>query len=633
MGLFVPRGSWHDRRCVSVILVGLLAIVQIAGAPTSIGAANPVTAQRAIVRTETRLGRTDVQKRITIAISLAPLVNHQEMDDFLVQLTDPKSPSYQHYLTPQGFTAKFLDPAARAQSADFLKNNGLTVTDTGVGSVIDATGTVGQVERAFAVTLSDYRDASGKMFYANDKTPALPTALAPHITAVLGLDSASVVYSHIAKPTNPTPHAVAPNTATGCAGATGVGAYTPNQFATAFDFDALYAEGFRGEGQTVAVIEFSDWSTADSDTYKACFGSTTSVNRVNVDGGTTVDPDGQGEVNLDVDVILGMLPKLAALNVYVSSGTGAAYIDTYQAMATDNTATMLSTSWGGCEFLDGTPNATETAENTIFFQMATQGQQIFAASGDDGADDCQRQTTPPTTNLSTDDPASQPYVVAVGGTTVTINGASNAYVSETVWNHSGFGTGGGLSQHWARPSWQTGPGTTNTYSNGKREVPDIAAPGDPDTGYITFNGGAWGVVGGTSGSAPFLAAGFALVNQAYVAREGRRIGFTSPSLYRLLAHNVDALRDVTVGNNCSQAAGECVTAGGIYPATPAFDLTTGVGTPKFTAIAAALIPPNSLPAPQPTASPVSGGNPLPKSRPAGQPVVGAVPAPLPSPRP
>ena len=346
MGVSVPRGWWHDRGWVSVIMVGLLAIAQIAGVPYSVGAANPLTAQQTIVRTETSVGRTDVQKRITIAVSLAPLVNQHEMDDFLAQLTDPKSPSYQHYLTPQGFTAKFLDPAARAQSADFLRNNGLTVTDTGVGSVIDATGTVGQIERAFAVTLNDYKDASGKTFYANDKTPALPTALAPHITAVLGLDSASVAYSHIAKPTNPAPQAVAPNNATGCAGARGVGAYTPNQFATAFDFDALYAAGFRGEGQTLAVLEFSDWSTADSDTYKTCFGSTTPVNRINVDGGTAVDPDGQGEVNLDVDVILGMLPKLAALNVYVSSGDGAAFIDTYQAMATDNTATMLSTSWG-----------------------------------------------------------------------------------------------------------------------------------------------------------------------------------------------------------------------------------------------------------------------------------------------
>jgi kumamolisin len=235
--------------------------------------------------------------------------------------------------------------------------------------------------------------------------------------------------------------------------------------------------------------------------------------------------------------------------------------------------------------------------------------------------------------LSTDDPAGQPYVVAVGGTTVTINSSSNAYVSETVWNHDGFGTGGGLSQNWARPSWQTGPGTTNAYSNGKREVPDIAAPGDPNTGYVVFSGGAWTVIGGTSGAAPFLAAGFALVNQAYVAREGRRIGFTSPSLYRLLAGNVGAFRDVTVGNNCTQAAGECVTAGSIYPATAAFDLTTGVGTPKFAEIAANLVPPNSLPSSQPTVSPVSGGNPLPTSRPAGPPVGGATPAPLPSPRP
>lgn len=643
MDWWVPRGARRARRYVSVIIVGLLALAQLAGAASGVGAADPVTAQTAIARAETKLGPTAAQKQIAIAVSLAPLVTQQGMDDFLAQLADPRSPSYQHYLTPKEFTARFLDPAGRAAVADSLKSKGLTVRDTGVGSVINATGTVGQVERAFGVTLNDYTDASGRTFYANDRTPALPTAVAPRIKAVLGLDNAPAWHSHVAKPTNPTPHAVQPHNPAGCPGAvnavSSIG-FTPNQFATAFDFDSLYNAGFRGEGQTLALFELSDWLSGDSDTYKACFGSTTPVNRIAVDGGTAVDTNGQVEVNLDIDVMLGMLPKLAALNVYVSPNSGQGVVDQYQRMATDDSASVISTSWGICENFAGPtsgPGSVVAAENTIFFQMATQGQQIFAASGDDGSEDCFRSGL---TLLNTDDPASQPYMVGVGGTTANINFQTNAYVGETVWNDGfGGGGGGGLSHNWVRPSWQTGPGVVNGFSNGTREVPDIAAPADPSTGYVVFSGGLgalgasdWNVIGGTSGAAPFTASGFALTNQALVARLGHRLGFTSPYLYKILTNNPGVLHDVTVGNNCVQATGPCATAGNVYPATAGYDLATGVGTPKVGAIANYLpsLFPNVSPAPR---GPTSGGTapspPLPPPRSGGTATVTGTPAPRP----
>jgi len=183
---------------LSFVIVAVLALGPIMSVPVTVGAAAPVTAQAAIARNETIVGRTDAQTRITLAVALAPLVNQRGMEDFLAGLSDPQSPSYQKYLTPKEFALKFFDPAGRAQVTDFLKRNGLAVKDTGLGSIINATGTAAQVAQAFSVTLNDYRDANGKTFHANDKTPALPTTLAPRITAVLGLDTAPKAHSHIA---------------------------------------------------------------------------------------------------------------------------------------------------------------------------------------------------------------------------------------------------------------------------------------------------------------------------------------------------------------------------------------------------------------------------------------------------
>lgn len=643
-----PTGLWGGKQLnghglsavrryhrLSFVIVAVLVLAQIAGASITVGAADPITAQASIARNETAIGLTDARTRITLAISLAPLVNQRGMENFLAGLSDPQSPSYRKYLTPKEFATQFFDPAGRAQVADFLKSRGLMVTDTGLGSIINATGSVAAVAQAFSVTFNDYRDASGKTFYANDKTPALPTALAPHITALLGLDNAPKAHSHIARPTQPTVHAATGQNATGCSGALRVGGYTPNQFGTAFDFDTLYTAGFHGEGQTLALFELSDYPDSDVAAYKNCFGlNTTAVQRVNVDGGTT-DFTGQDEVNLDVDIMLGMLPKATKINIYVAPNYGSGLVDEYQRIANDNRASVISTSWGLCEFYAGGagPGTVLGAENTIFFQMASQGQQIFAASGDDGSEDCARGGGP--TLLNTDDPASQPFMVGVGGTTVTINPQTNAYVSETVWNHGGGGGGGGLSTNWGRPNWQTGPGTTNAYTNNMREVPDIAAPADPNTGYIVYSGGAWALYGGTSGAAPLTAAGFALINQALLARVGHHLGFTNPSLYTTLANAPSVYHDVTVGNNCAEGP-DCTTAGNVYPATAGFDLATGVGTPKMGAIANYLAPPPPpAPAPRPLPSPRPGPNigggatpiPLPPTR---SPTGGTgVPAPIP----
>src|SRR5207249_2783109 len=158
---------------------------------------------------------------------------------------------------------------------------------------------------------------------------------------------------------------------------------------------------------------------------------------------------------------------------------------------------------------------------------AAQGIPVFAASGDDGAYDCKEDpkpngkhvfrepgaagtgTTPPalpTRTPSVDYPSSDPNVVAVGGTNLQLNSNGNRS-SETAWT----GAGGGTSDFWPRPAWQTGPGLP---VNDKRNSADVSLVADPWTGYAVYFQGNWETAGGTSFAAPNWAALWALVDEA-----------------------------------------------------------------------------------------------------------------------
>jgi kumamolisin len=126
------------------------------------------------------------------------------------------------------------------------------------------------------------------------------------------------------------------------------------------------------------------------------------------------------------------------------------------------------------------PRAYRTADSIIFAEAAAPGQSWFAASADGGAYDCG------TSALAVDYPGSDPYVAATGGTTLGL-AVTGAYSSEKAWS----GAGGGLSVVFAQPAYQHGPGVTNVYSNGARQVADIAFNSDPSTGYSVYYNGSW----------------------------------------------------------------------------------------------------------------------------------------------
>jgi kumamolisin len=196
---------------------------------------------------------------------------------------------------------------------------------------------------------------------------------------------------------------------------------------------------------------------------------------------------------------------------------------------------------------------------------------VLAASGDSGAYGCQD------TALSVGLPASDPYVTAVGGTTL-YSDAAGGYGHEAGWEGplQGAGTGGGLSRFFLRPAWQTGTGV----GNGMREVPDVAADADPLTGYLIYVSGSWQVIGGTSAATPLWAGLVALADQAAAGERKPPLGFLNPALYTLGSSGASSpspFHDVTIGGNL------------FYSAGPGWDYATGWGSPDAAVLVPALL--------------------------------------------
>src|SRR5437879_4127895 len=166
--------------------------------------------------------------------------------------------------------------------------------------------------------------------------------------------------------------------------------------------------------------------------------------------------------------------------IYEGPNTTQGLNDTYNRIVTDNKSQVATISWGLCEASTG--RAELMTLDTIFKQAAAQGISFFAAAGDAGAYDCGD------TNLAVDSPASDPYITAVGGTNLQLKAGGPGYGSESVWSNpgaiqrgpKGAGGGGGLSNTFKQSAWQTGPDVKNPYSNGFREVPDVADNADPN---------------------------------------------------------------------------------------------------------------------------------------------------------
>jgi pseudomonalisin len=524
---------------------------------------------------------------VTLSLNLR---NEAKLDQFLEDLHTPGSASYGKFLTPAQFAEKFAptEKDVAAVVAHLSKSGFINITVSPNRQLVSADGTAATVQTGFRTSLKRFQQ-DGRNVFANTDAAQVPAALSNIVGSVLGLQNVALAQTH---------HRFVLDAAPGSAlqakvtpAATPVA--TPHSPA---QFPAIYNAGSTptASNTTVGIISEGDISPTITDlkaftTAKGLATVNTAVVQTGPAGSDYSDTSGQVEWNLDSQTITGTSGGVKKLIFYASPDMQFSSITTsYNKAVTDNLAKVINVSLGGCE-ADTHSTGTQAADDNVFKQAVAQGQTFSISTGDAGTYNCQTSSISGApgvpTNKSTYDvsePASSPYVIAVGGTTLYTN--AGAYSSETVWNEglSAIGvydaqgdsdptkrlwaTGGGFSKYEAIPSYQKGVVTAGKTTRG---LPDIAFDAASASGATIYYNGQTGTVGGTSLAAPIFTGVWARLQSA----NANGLGFPAASFYKYfpLAANAALLHDVISGTNgASSSYG--------YKAAKGWDATTGFGS-------------------------------------------------------
>jgi hypothetical protein len=660
-----------------------------------------VVIQRAavIVAGDRRLGRLAGADTVRGAIVLRPR-NDAALTRFIASVTDPHSAAFDHYLPAGAFAARF-GPAAgtRTAVAAALRAQGLHADAPSTdGLIIPFSGTAADADALFSTSIHTVALSDGAVGRATSTPVSLPSSIAASVAAVVGLND-TVAAQRIASPSaspsgahdasrvsgaraaevSATAASAAPHAcAAASTDAVKNNGLTDDAVAGAYGAGGLYGAGDTGAGQHIAVYELEPFLRSDVRTFDSCYfgsaGSAAMMRRlhvIGVDGGAPYGT-GSGEASLDVEDLSALAPG-ATIDVYVGPSANAYdSLDEYAEIVDQDRDRVVSTSWGLCEsaMRRGEPGEQE-AENLLFQQAAAQGQTIFAAAGDSGSDDCSGHArvgpAGGSNPVAVDDPASQPYVVGVGGTAIT--DATPGHVTEHAWNDgAAYGAGGGgISDDWAMTAWQRSARIRGLALPGDRDwdagdylqqeagfaggycdaeagdgadtpcrlVPDVSAQADEFTGAVTIysreyasarhHRTGWSTVGGTSSAAPIWAASLALIDAspacAAAGESARGVGFAAPLLYEIAsdpARDAASFTDVRTGDNDLYGLDD----GHVFTAGPGDDLTTGLGSPilsgatgtaglaDYTCELAASSPGPAVSAVMPSSGSVAGGQQL-----------------------
>ncbi len=577
------------------------------------------------------LGATNHADRQSLQVYLAPKGGEAALKAAVAAVSTPGSAQYRHFLTPAAYYNRFAPSAAETSSVTaWLKSVGLTVTSADAHNrFLNVTGSAAAAESAFGVSLQTYSH-DGQTVQAPSGTASVPTSVASSVLAVSGLDTTvrtskvqaapppafangrpcSAYYGQIlatdkADYTTPLP------TFEGKTLPYAVCGYTGPQFRAAYEGGTT----LDGTGATVGIIDAyaaptiakdaEEYATDNGDGSYAP-GQLTQTKFTPFTHQGLCGPSGwYGEETLDVEAVHAMAPA-ADIHFYGAASCLNDDLLTAARTAVDqDTVQIISNSYGDTE-----ANATAdyiAASEQVFMQGAMEGIGFTFSSGDDG-DELQA-----TGIKQADYQTSDPYVTAVGGTSTAIGrtgnlegqtgwGTEKYSLSGSTWKPVGYlyGSGGGYSKLFNRPSYQDGVVPANAPAG--RAVPDVAMDADPTTGMLigesqTYPDGkvAYGQyrIGGTSLASPLFAGMTALRIQA----AGSSLGFLNPTIYGQVAQGAGTFTDVKgplkdVGNvRVDYVNGVDPTDGLLYSVrtfnqdsslvvTKGWDDVTGVGVPS-----------------------------------------------------
>jgi subtilase family serine protease len=578
-------------------------------------------------------GTVPAGQRLAAKVWLAPR-NAAQLTTLAQAVSDPASAQYQQFITADQYRAQFAPTSAQvATVSQWLTSSGLTVDQVGPdGHYLAVSGSASAVESAFAAQIGTYV-VNSKPERAPASDLSVPDNVAASVLAVSGLatfghrvqandlgapdgfvngDQCSSYYGQKVATDQPSfaggsvPYAVC--------------GYTPSQLRGTYGV----AKGL-GSGQTVAITDafHADTLEADANTYatnhgdpafaSGQFDSSRSFTEPPADSTLVSDCGGNGwygEQALDVEAVHAMATSANVMYYGATSCYDDDLLAALSRIVSDNHASIVTNSWGEPIYYVGTDHHVHStldanlinAYETVFQQGAAQGIGFYFSSGDNGDEKANTGVTFP------DYPASDPWVTAVGGTSLAV-GSDNKRKFETGWGTAKWGLDK-MGKHWtsiakflygagggdaagvfSRPSYQIG--VVQDGSNG-RAVPDIGLDADPTTGMLVGETqsfplasryGAAGThygeyrIGGTSLASPLMAG----VSAAFQGTQGKRTGFANPWIYSLARQG--AFYDVTpqgdAGNVRQDFANGINGDNGVIYTLRTFDedssLTTGPG--------------------------------------------------------
>lgn len=530
--------------------------------------------------------------RITLHLASTPA----QKADLLQLLADQQtrgSAQWHQWLTPEQYADRFgVNQADIRKIVAWLQTLGFSNVEVAHSRTwISFSGTAAQAQSAFQISIHRYL-VNGQAHYANATNPILPASLEGMVESIRGLHDF-----------HPKPRGVKTRSALQAhftSSVSGNHFLVPDDWATIYDVKPLYANGIDGTGVKIAIPGQSDIALSDIQAFRSAAGlpqNNPQVILTGTDPGT--NSGDESESDLDIEWAGGIAKNATIVFVNSTDAFGSA---TYA--VDNNVAPVLSITYGDCEQDLGTDEINTLT--SVFQQANAQGMTVLAASGDQGAADCENSSaTTATQGLAVDVPAAIPYVTGLGGTEFSEgsgtywsstndanSGSALSYIPEIVWNDTAAddqlsASGGGKSTFFVKPSWQTGTGVP--YDSA-RDVPDLAFAASPDhDGFLICSAGSCvngfrmanedlNVIGGTSAAAPSFAAVVALLNQ----QTGKRQGNINPTLYALASISTDAFHDITGGNNivpCQSGSPDCPGGGKFgYSAGVGYDLVTGLGS-------------------------------------------------------
>jgi subtilase family serine protease len=333
------RGTCRRRH--ALLQANFISLLGVSLALTAGGAQRQKLNSRHIPEAVARLtpiGDLPSSQRLNLAIGL-PLRNQPELDNLLRQISDPTSPNYRHYLTPEQFTERFGPTEADYHALmDFAKTNGLTVTATHPNRlVLDVAGSTADIAKAFHVTLRVYQHPTeARTFYAPDVEPTVDFAVP--ILHISGLDNYALPHPNsLLRPASASTNAT-PNSGSGPGGA-----YQGSDFRTAY----VPGTSLTGTGQSIGLLQFDGFYASDITTYESQAGlPNVPLTVVPIDGGVGTPGSGASEVSLDIEMVISMAPGISGIYVYEAPNPSP-WVDLLSRMANDNVAKQLSCSWGG----------------------------------------------------------------------------------------------------------------------------------------------------------------------------------------------------------------------------------------------------------------------------------------------